>query len=452
MAFRSTRSYSVLFLNRVYPPQRGATGRMLQDLARGFAEKGWAVSVLSSARGGARREEAGVRVTEIKTRVGGRSILGVLWLLLRFTVAGLLAPRHDLIVTMTDPPLLVLAGRLIAFVRRSRHIHWCQDLYPDLLPVLGSRVPDLFYRRADRASRAALASCDRVVVVGRCMARRLTGMGVDPRRIAVIPNWPDLELLGMEPGAGGGLDSASRRRAATVAGNARPWHMLVRDEAPRFRVLYAGTIGRAHPVQTILDAAAILARTHPEVEFVFVGEGTGHERLAIERARLGLANIKQLPWQPPEALRALMESGDVHLVSMKHEAAGLLVPSKLYSALSVARPCIFVGPVHCETAKVLGDYRAGVVVPQGQPNLLAQAIARYRESSADWFAAHEGAARAGQVFIPEESIAAWIQRASDVVDPGGRFSAGGASGAGGGGRVDSAGLSSSGDRDPRKVA
>lgn len=451
MAFRSARRHSVLFLNRVYPPQHGATGRMLYDLAHGFAEKGWTVSVLSSSPGGGRREDAGVHVREIKTKSGGRGMVSALWLLIRFTLAGLLAPRHDLVVTMTDPPLLVLAGRLIAFVRRAKHIHWCQDLYPDLLPVLGARVPDFAFRRADLASRAALCSCDRVVAIGRCMARRLTGMGVDPRRIAVIPNWPDSGLVSMDEGAAGQGRAVSRRRRAMAAGSARPWHMLVRDEAPKFRILYAGTIGRAHPVQTILDAAAILASTHPEIEFVFVGEGEGHERLAAERARLGLSNIRQLPWQPEEALRALMESGDVHLISMKHDAAGLLVPCKIYSALAVARPCILVGPLHCEGAKVIGDYRAGAVIPQGQPALLAQAIVRYRESSAEWFAAHEGAARAGQVFMPEESIAAWVQRARDVVDPGGRFaSVGTASGAGpgsGGARE-----RDSGSDDSRKIA
>lgn len=415
MAFRSRRSRSVLFLNRVYPPQHGATGRLLHDLAAGFAAAGWAVTVLAASPEGERRqEESGVRIQAIRSRGAGRTVLGTLWLLMRFVVAGLLAPRHELVVTMTDPPVAVAAGRVIAFLRRARHIHWCQDLYPDLLPVLGIDIPGFLFRRADAASRGALQSCDRVIVVGRCMARRLTGAGVDPRRIAVIPNWPDFEL------AYAASDPASpgpRRRAVA---NARPWHQLLRDEAPKFRVLYAGTIGRAHPVRTILDAAEILARTHPEIEFVFVGEGRGHEALASERARRALSNIRQIPWQPAGALRTVMESGDIHLISMKHEAAGLLVPSKLYAALAVARPCILVGPVHCETAKVIGDYRAGAVIPQGQPALLAEAIVHYRTSSAEWFAAHEGAIRAGQVFLPEESIAAWIQRAEDTVEPGGR--------------------------------
>ncbi|HRC26708.1 MAG TPA: glycosyltransferase, partial [Alphaproteobacteria bacterium] len=178
-----------------------------------------------------------------------------------------------------------------------------------------------------------------------------------------------------------------------------------------FRVLYAGNIGLAHPFETLLDAAEIVSARYPEIEFVFVGEGKGHERLALERARRGLTNIRQLPWQPMEQLRALMESGDVHLVSLRHDAAGLMVPSKIYSAFAVGRPCIFVGPQGSEAARLLSDTRAGTVVPQGNPGLLAETIIRYRLSSNDWFMAQEGAVRALQAHLPEDIIRQWIDLA-----------------------------------------
>jgi hypothetical protein len=110
-----------------------------------------------------------------------------------------------------------------------------------------------------------------------------------------------------------------------------------------------------------------------------------------------------------------MESGDVHLISMAEDAAGLLVPSKLYSALAVRRPCIFVGPVQSEAARVINDFKAGAVVPQDEPEILAQTIIGLRSNSEAWFSAHEGASKAGRIFIPDEAIAAWIKRARDTV-------------------------------------
>jgi hypothetical protein len=110
-----------------------------------------------------------------------------------------------------------------------------------------------------------------------------------------------------------------------------------------------------------------------------------------------------------------MESGDLHLISMNPDAAGMLVPCKLYSALAVARPCIFVGPSHCETARTIIDFNAGAVVAQGEAQQLADTILRYRLSSDAWFTAHEGARNAGKVFTPDEAIGAWIRRARAVI-------------------------------------
>src|SRR5690606_32983651 len=133
-------------------------------------------------------------------------------------------------------------------------------------------------------------------------------------------------------------------------------------------------------------------------EFVFVGDGSRYDDLARERTRRGLDNIRLMPYQPPARLREIMESGDVHLVSVKEEAAGFLVPSKLYSALAVGRPCVFIGPAQSEAAKVISDFKAGIVLPQGDAQALAEAIKTLRMNGQAWFEAQAGAASAGQIF------------------------------------------------------
>lgn len=399
---------SVVFFNRVYPPVRGATGRMLRDLAHGFARDGWDVTVITTGPHGQRERDGGVRVIRLGTGGGNRKNIffySIIWL--RFLFAGLTLPRHDLIVTMTDPPLFVIAGRMMARMKKSRHINWCQDLYPDLLPALGIHLPKPIMQWFKVQSRRAMKSCDKVVVIGRCMAKHLTHGGLDPRRIAVIPNWPDSELA-VSP-------QAFTHKVVNVE-NARPYSDLFKDTGPKFRVLYAGNMGRAHPVGTILDAAEILCERYPDIEFVFVGEGSAFDRLAQERARRGLENVRFLPWQPASRLREMMESGDIHLISINHDAAGLLVPCKLYSALAVGRPCILIGPEDSEAARVIGDFHAGSIVAQGKAEHLAQIISSYRTDSDKWFNAHVGAEQAGGIFLPEESIKAWIERARAIAE------------------------------------
>jgi glycosyltransferase involved in cell wall biosynthesis len=414
---------SVLFLNRVYPPVRGATGRVLRDLARSFAKDGWDVTVVTAGPVAREEKDGPIRLIRVQSTMKSKSVFGYFSIWLKLLHAGLKLPSHDLVVTMTDPPMLVTAGQVLSSVKKSRHIHWCQDLYPDLLPTLGMKLPDAVMNILRKAARQAMRNCDRVVTIGRCMARQVTqDGGIDPKRVAVIPNWPDYELLyGRRPrfsmknrfSRANGNDPRGAREDAPMA---RPYEELFRDgDNPKFRVLYSGNLGRAHPIGTVLDAAEILNHEYPDVEFVFVGDGPGQERLSHERARRGLENIRFLPWQPASRLRELMESGDVHLISMKQDAAGLLVPSKLYSALAVGRPVIFVGPQQSETARVINDFKAGKVISQGDAEGLAYAIIGYRNNGDSWYSAQQGAGQAGRIFVPDESIAAWIKRARDTV-------------------------------------
>jgi colanic acid biosynthesis glycosyl transferase WcaI len=295
---------SVVFFNRVYPPGRGATGRILRDLARAFARDGWDVTVVTTGPIASKERDGAIRVIRVRghAKVSGSFGYGRIWL--KMLLTGLFMPRRDLVVTMTDPPLLVVVGKIVSRFKRSKHINWCQDLYPDLLPALGFRLPKFAMNFFHGASRRAMKKCDRIIVIGRCMARHLMQSGIDPKRISVIPNWPDGELVSPKKDF-----TAARLEAVN---GARSYKELFRDKEPKFRILYSGNLGRAHPVQTILHAATMLAGTNPEIEFVFVGDGPQFDRLARERSKRGLENIRFLPYQPASRLRELMESGDVH--------------------------------------------------------------------------------------------------------------------------------------------
>lgn len=403
---------SVLFINRVYPPGKGATGRVLRDLAHAFARDGWQVTVLTTGAKAGTDIEGAVTIKRIGVSTA-KTPLNYFMIWLRLLLTALLMPAHNLIVTLTDPPLLVAAGRFIAKRKNAAHIHWCQDLYPDILPIVGMKLPNFVMNWLRTVSRRAMKSCNRVVVVGRCMARHLAHTGLDMAKVTIIPNWPDREISNPIPNSIHIKNVANDRgqsSAKTAFANS-----VFFDTAPKFRVLYAGNLGRAHPVQTILDAATILQVQNPEIEFVFVGDGPIHERLAMERAKRGLDNIRLLPTQPAERLRELMESGDVHLISMKPEAAGMIVPCKLYSALAAERPCILIGPEQSEPAKVIHDYEAGAVVPQGNPSALAATIRHFMEDGNAWFDAQKGAIRASNEFKPEQSMSTWLKRARELV-------------------------------------
>lgn len=397
-------------MNRVYPPVRGATGRVLRDLAKSFAREGWHVTIITTGPKSIKERDGGIRIIRVKAPERPRGSFSYLLIWIKMLFVALRIKGRHLVVTLSDPPLVVVAGRIVAAVKKSRHIHWCHDLYPDVLPALGIKMPGFLMKFFKAQSRKAMQSCDKVIVTGRCMAKHLTYEGLNPKQITTISNWPDIEILEAPvPDDGDG-----QFFTVPSVNGARPYNELLKEKQ-KFRVLYAGHIGLAHPIDAIIDAAEMLEDELTDVEFVFVGDGEKFDYIAQERTKRGLENIRLLPFQPVERLREVMESGDLHLVSMKEEAAGFIVPSKLYTAIAVARPCIFMGPVQSETAKVIKDFQTGKIVPQGDAKALADAIRSYRMSGEEWFAAHGGAAKAREVFTPSGSIDAWMERAWDSV-------------------------------------
>lgn len=399
---------SVLMVGRLYPPARGSGGRLLRELARSFARDGWDVRVLTTDVVAGDDPDGAVQVKRLRHQFDEPGVWGGFILLIRLFFAMLWLPRPAIVVTMSDPPLLVVVGHLMARLRGIAHFHWCHDVYPDLLPVIGVRVPRWGQAVMMRLSRWAMNGATRIVVIGRCMARHLAQTGVDAHHITLIPNWPE---LAMNPHVKTGNVSVAPVDAALLSGSTPS----ILGPVPKFRVLYIGTVGYAHPVDTILDAATILESLHPEIEFIFIGDVRAQAQINLEKARRSLGNVRVLPFQPQSRLRDIMESGDIHLVSMKQDAAGLMVPAKFYAALSAARPCILVGPEACEIARVINDYKVGAVVPQKAAQMLAQTIIDYRFREDLWFTAHDGAIKAAAAYTAEDMIRLWLKKAREVV-------------------------------------
>lgn len=389
-------------MNRVYPPERGATGRMMRDLALALEKSGWTVSVLSCAPQHQKTQKTkSLTIYKIKESKNSKTALGCLANLWRLKKAAKKLPRHDVVLTMTDPPFLGLIGVAIAKSKKSTHVHWVQDLYPDLFPPLGVKLPDWLYKNLHTRCVRAMNKSGQVVTIGRCMSKYIKRHGVMANKVTTIPNWADFEVVAP---SGKTPESFSN---LTSAGAAKKPEEMFRDDSPKFRVLYAGTVGLAHPMQAVIEAAEIL-KGHKEIEFVWVGDAACQKRLSEERSRRGLENMKFLPYQPIEKLRDVMESGDVHLVTMRQSVKGMMVPCKFYSGLTVGRPTIFVGPQNTEIGVVLEEHKAGVVIDPMNPKALADAIYAYRTNGDLWFESQEGALKAASLYHPNKSLQQWV--------------------------------------------
>jgi glycosyltransferase involved in cell wall biosynthesis len=228
------------------------------------------------------------------------------------------------ILVSTSPPMASIAALLIRLVRRVPIKFWVMDLNPDQLVAMGKLTERSLPARAFNAlNRMILRAADDVIALDRFMADRLNAK-VDVReKLTVLPPWP---LESMEP-----ADHADNpfRKGYNLDG--------------KFVVMYSGNHGQTSPVTTVLDAA-VRMQDRPNLVFMFIGGGVGKRDVeaTIERHRPG--NIISLPYQPFEQLRYSLSAADVHVVTMDNNVVGITHPCKVYGAMALARPILFVGP------------------------------------------------------------------------------------------------------------
>ncbi|HXG89495.1 MAG TPA: glycosyltransferase family 4 protein [Vicinamibacterales bacterium] len=361
----ATRPVRVCFFNRSYWPDTGATGQLLTELAEDLVSRhGLVVTVVSGLprntvpAPAARETRNGVEVIRARgttfdpRRFVGRA-LNYLTYFCSALVAALRLPAQDVVVAMTDPPIIGLAA-IAACRRRTRFVLFCQDIFPEVATLLEDFKSPLVNRILDRINRVLIDRADRIVALGDRMARRLIEeKGADAARVVVIHNWADVEAIVPSP-----RDNAFAETHGLTS---------------RFVILHAGNIGQGQNLDRVIAAAGIL-RDEPRVEFVFIGDGTRRAALVAEVESRSLPNVRFLGFQPRSEMRWTYASADVCLISLKPGLSGYIVPSKLYPILAAGRALIAAVDADSEVAMIAEQFKCGVVVANDDPQALADAI------------------------------------------------------------------------------
>jgi glycosyltransferase involved in cell wall biosynthesis len=369
----------VIFLNRFFYPDHSPTSELLSDVAFALAERGFEVSVVTSrqrydaAQADLAKRET-VRAVDIKrvwtsrrgrAQLAGRSVdyltyyAAAAWHVLRSAHSG------DVVVAKTDPPLLSVVLAPIAKLKGADLVNWLQDVFPEVAERLntGGSGGRFFARAVMPIRNWSLKSAKMNVVVGDGMAAQLKAQGIPEKLITVINNWAD---------------------ASFIRPVAEQDNQLRKEWIPdgRFVVAYAGNLGRAHDVDTILSAMTLLQDravmlpndVAAKVIFLFVGGGAKRAKLEREAMKRGLTNFRVRQYQPKERLSETLGVGDVHLVSLDPRLEGLIVPSKFYGIAAAGRPTIFVGSSLGEIARMIAHHRCGYTVSPDDGEALADRI------------------------------------------------------------------------------
>jgi colanic acid biosynthesis glycosyl transferase WcaI len=368
---------NILVVSQWFPPEPGGGPARFQEMARAWTARGHHVTVVA----GMPNWPSGVTPPEyrgrlhVEERMDGFDVHRT-WVLptpnegrwkrvanhVTYVPSSLLtsAVRRipaDVVVGTSPPLFAASAASMLATVRRVPFVFDVRDLWPDAIFALGQmRYPGV--RQGLRAiERHLYRRAGAVVVVSPGFEEHVRSHGA--RDVEVVTNGADTEAF--RPGP---PDDAIRREFG--------WE-------GRFVVLYAGTLGMAHGLTQVLDAAR--AARDPRALFVLMGDGAEREGLQASLGRSELPNVQLLPLQPRARMPAIYRSADACLVSLRPIALfDAFIPSKIFEIMACGRPIL--AAVAGTALDIVLEADAGIPVTQGDGPDLSRGVERLAEDQA----------------------------------------------------------------------
>ena len=364
----------IVFLTQFYDPEPVYKG---QRFAEFLARAGYEVEVVTGfpnypggkvyqgyrIRPWQRHCENGIAITRLalypsheRSRFG-RVLNYASFMLSAFAYLTFAMRKADLVHAYHPPLTVGLAAVASGIFRRHPVVLDIHDLWPDALPATGMVTHAGVLAAVDRACRWLYRRARHIVLHSEGFREVLLERGIAADRMTAITGWTN-------------EDAAGSPVQAVPAG--------MRD-LPGLKVLYAGNMGPAQALDTVLDAARLLqdGGKRDEVTFCLLGSGVSLSALRDRAACLGLRNVAFLPRVPPTEAGAYLSAADALLVHLRDDRLFRLnIPSKMQAYMLAGKP-VLVG-VPGEAARLAQAAGCGIAFPPEDPRALADAVLALR--------------------------------------------------------------------------
>lgn len=313
--------------------------RRLFEFARFFVRQGNEVSVLTAIpnypdgvvppkyRGKFfyKEELDGVKVYRswvlpASNRYPGRRMVGFVIFLFTSLINSLrIKSRFDVVLASTPPVNTPVIGWLVSKLRRAKFVIEIRDLQPESSEDFGNLNKTFFTRMLKKLMHWHYRRADKIVAATDGIADYIKYLGIPADRVATIKS-----------GFGHEFVTAGHNGIRKKFG----WE-------EKFLVLYSGTLGWAHALETVIEAARQLT-DQPDVLFVFVGDGEKRATLEGMVRDYGLRNVAFIGAQPLETIPYFLKTSDVLVESLREVPITQgTFPAKLFEYMASGRPILF---------------------------------------------------------------------------------------------------------------
>lgn len=365
----------ILFFSHYYPPEVNAPAARTHEHCTRWAKAGHDVTVITCNpncpdgvlfsghrnRWFSQVEKVdGLRVVRVWTYLAAnagttRRIANYLSYTLSSVLAALPQARPDVVVATTPQFFCAWAGLIAARAKRAPFVLEVRDLWPDSIKAVGAMKNTRMLRTLEAMERKLYRWSDHIVTVGAGYRDGIHEKGVSSTPITVISNGVDLERFQpREPDR----DLLAR------------WQLT-----DKFVCSYIGTIGMAHGLEVVIEAARLLKeRGRTDVAFWMVGDGAERARLEQLAEAAGVADsVIFTGRQPRDQMPLYLASSGACLIHLRGvELFGSVMPSKIFETMAMQRPILMA--VRGGARQLVEEAQAGVVIEPDDPQALADAV------------------------------------------------------------------------------
>lgn len=354
---------SILVISQYFPPETGASQTRWDELSKRWTDE-VSVSIITSAPDYPEgeiyegyenewlrhetRNDVDVYYTKTITSSSGnlpRRSVKFIWFMITSMIVGLIYTSPTIVIATSPQPLTGVSAWIIARIKGATFVFEVRDLWPESVLAVSDFNNTTLIWTLERTVAFLYRRSDRLVVVSEAFIDPIVDAGADRSKISFHPNGIDLDFY--------------------IEDNEQS--PVVDEITDEFTISYVGTIGRAHGLSVILEAA----QSVNGVQFLIVGDGA--ERDELESKTKNVPNVIFTGRRPKEEIPSILNQSDVSLVHLKpRDIFETVIPSKLLESMAAGLPIIL--GVKGEAERILTESDAGVVIEPGDSAQLANAI------------------------------------------------------------------------------